>query len=80
MNEANVSELVTRKHSCDIFNDNSNPNYNLRNEIIYYTKVLKSNLCDYNKTWSDFKSFKHKTKLLGSPLVRTDVLTLELKK
>ena len=80
MNEANVYELVTRKHSCDILNDNSNPNYNLRNEIIYYTKVLKSNLCDYNKTWSDFKSFEYKTKLLGSSLVRTDVLTLELKK
>ena len=49
LNKANDYKLVTRK--WNIFNDNSNLNYNLQNEIIYYTEVLKSNLCDYNKTW-----------------------------
>ena len=28
-------------------NDQSNPNYSVRNEIIYSTEVLKSNFCDY---------------------------------
>ena len=47
-NEANDSKLSTRK--WNIFNDNSNPNYDVVNEIMYYTAVSKSNLCNYNKT------------------------------
>ena len=46
-NEANDSKLFTRK--WNIFNDNSNPNYDVVNEIMYYTEVSKSNLCNYNK-------------------------------
>ena len=36
---------MTRK--WNIVNDNSNANYDVGNEIIYNTEVLKSNLCDY---------------------------------
>ena len=32
----------------NIANDQSNTNYDLKNESIYNTEVLKSNLCDYN--------------------------------
>ena len=45
MNEANDSKFMTRK--WNIFNDQSNVNYDVGNEIIYNTEVLKSNLCDY---------------------------------
>ena len=38
------SKFVTRKWS--IVNDQSNANYDVRNEAIYNTKFLKSNLCD----------------------------------
>ena len=34
-----------------IVNDNSKANYSVRNEIIYNTAVLKSNLCDYNDAY-----------------------------
>ena len=34
-----------------IVNDNSKANYGVRNEIIYNTAVLKSNLCDYNDAY-----------------------------
>ena len=44
LNEANDSKFVTRK--WNIVNDESNANYDVRNEIIYNTEVLKSNLCD----------------------------------
>ena len=37
---------MTRK--WNIANDQSNVNYDVRNEIIYNTGVLKSNLSDYN--------------------------------
>ena len=40
---------MTRKWNIVI--DQSNINYNIRNEIIYNTKVLKSNLCDYNNAY-----------------------------
>ena len=46
MNEASDSKFVTRKWNT--VNDQSNANYDAGNEIIYNTKVLKSNLCDYN--------------------------------
>ena len=49
MNEASDSKCVTRKWS--IVNDQSNANYNVRSKIIYNTKVLKSNLCDYNDAY-----------------------------
>ena len=45
MNEANDSKFVTRK--WNIVSDNANANYDVGNEIIYNTEVLKSNLCDY---------------------------------
>ena len=40
---------MTRK--WNIFNDQSNANYEVGNEIIYNTEVLKSNLCHYNDTY-----------------------------
>ena len=49
LNEANYSKLVTRK--WNIVNDQSNANYDVGNEIIYNTEVLKSNLCDYNDAY-----------------------------
>ena len=45
LNEESYSKVVTRK--CNIANDQSNANFDLRNEIIYNTEVLKSNICDY---------------------------------
>ena len=35
----------------NIVNDQSNANYDVENEIIYYTKVSKFNLCDYNDAY-----------------------------
>ena len=35
----------------NIINDQLNSNYNVGNEIIYNTEVLKSNLCDYNDAY-----------------------------
>ena len=49
LNEASDSKFVTRK--WNIFNDQSNANYDAGNEIIYNTEVLKSNLCDYNDAY-----------------------------
>ena len=49
MNEANNSKFVTRK--LNIGNENSNLNYDLGSETIYYTKVVKSSLCDYNHAY-----------------------------
>ena len=49
MNEVHDSKFVTRK--WDIFNDQSNANYNGGNLIIYNTEVLKSNLCNYNDAY-----------------------------
>ena len=45
-NEASDSKFVTRK--WNIVNVQSNANYDVGNEFIYNTKVLKSNLCDFN--------------------------------
>ena len=47
LNEASDSRFVTRKWS--IINDQSNANYDVGNEIIYNTKVLK--FCDYNDAY-----------------------------
>ena len=46
LNEASDSKFVTTK--WNIVNDQSDVNYGVGNEILYSTKVLKSNLCDYN--------------------------------
>ena len=44
LNEASDSKFVTRK--WNIVSDLSNENYCVKNEIIYNTEVLKSNICD----------------------------------
>ena len=44
--EANNFKFVTRQWNN--INDQSNVNYDERNEIIYNTEVLKSDLCNYN--------------------------------
>ena len=46
LNESDDSKFVTRKWK--IVNDSSKTNYDVESEIIYNTKVLKSNLCNYN--------------------------------
>ena len=40
---------MTRK--WNIVNDQSNANYDVGNEVIYNTKVLKSDLCDYSDAY-----------------------------
>ena len=54
LKEADNSSFVTRK--WNIFNDQSNENYSVRNEIIYSTEVLKSNFCDYNDAYISVRS------------------------
>ena len=49
MNEASDSKFVTR--NWDTVNDQSNANYNVGNEIIYGTEMLKNNLCDSNDAY-----------------------------
>ena len=49
LNEARSPKIVTRK--WNIVNDQSNTTYDIENEIIYNTEVLKSNLCDYNDAY-----------------------------
>ena len=49
LNEASNSKFVTRKWNTG--KDQSNANYDARNEIIYQTKKLKSNLCDNNDAY-----------------------------
>ena len=49
LNEESNSKFVARK--WNIVNDQSSANYDVRHEIIYNTKVLKSNLCDYNDAY-----------------------------
>ena len=49
LNEVNDYKFLTRK--WNIVNDQSNANYDVGNEIIYNTEVLKSNLCDYNDAY-----------------------------
>ena len=48
-NEASDSKFVTRKWNT--VNDQSNANYDVGNEVIYNTKVLKSDLCDYSDAY-----------------------------
>ena len=49
MNEANNYKFKTR--IWNVVNDQSNENYNVGNEIIYNTEVLKSNLFDCNDAY-----------------------------
>ena len=49
LNKANDSRFVIRK--WNIVNDQWNANYDVGNEIIYNTEVLKTILCDYNNTY-----------------------------
>ena len=49
LNEPNDSKFVTRK--WNIFNDQSNANYDVGNEIMYNTEVLQFNLCDYKDAY-----------------------------
>ena len=49
LNEASNSKFVTRNYN--IFNDQSNAYYNIANQIIYNTEVLKSNISEYNNAF-----------------------------
>ena len=49
LNETSDSKFVTRK--WNIVNDQSKASYNVGNEIIYNTGLLKPNLCDYNNAY-----------------------------
>ena len=39
------------KKKKEKINDQSNTDYDVENEIIYHTEVLKSNRCDYNDAY-----------------------------
>ena len=49
LNEVSDCKFVTRK--LNIVNDLSNANYDVKNELMYNTEVLKSNLHDYNDAY-----------------------------
>ena len=49
LNETSDSRIIARKQN--IFNDQLSINYDVRNEIILNTEVIKSNLCDYNDAY-----------------------------
>ena len=49
LNNKYDSTFLSRK--WNIVNDNSRMNYDVGEEITYNTKVLKSNLCDYNNPY-----------------------------
>ena len=53
LNRTNDSKFVTGKRN--IVNDQSYANYDVGNEIIYNTEVLKFNLCDYNDAYISVK-------------------------
>ena len=46
LNEISGSKFVTKKWK--IASDQLSKNYDLGSEVIYYTEVLNSNLCDFN--------------------------------
>ena len=50
LNESSNSKFVKRKWG--IVNEQSNSSYDVGNEILYNTEVLKPNLCDYNDTYT----------------------------
>ena len=45
------SDYMFLTSTWDIFNDQSNANYDAGNIIIYNAEVLKSDLCDYNDAY-----------------------------
>ena len=49
LNEASDSKFVARK--WNIVSHKGNANYEVGGDIIYSTKVLKSNLCDYSDAY-----------------------------
>ena len=49
LKKQNDSKFVTRK--WNVVKDQSKANYDVGNETIYNTEVLKSNLCDYNDAY-----------------------------
>ena len=49
LNETNDSKFVTRK--WNIVSDQSSAKYDVGDEIIFNTEVLKSNLCDNNDAY-----------------------------
>ena len=49
LNEASDSKFMIRKWK--IANDQSSANYDVGNEIICNTEVLKSNLCDHSNAY-----------------------------
>ena len=49
LNEESNSKFVTRK--WNIVNNQSDANYDVGNEIIYNTEILKCNLCGYNNAY-----------------------------
>ena len=49
LTEANDCKFITRKWNT--VNDNLQVNYNVSNEIIYNTEILKSSICDYNNAY-----------------------------
>ena len=49
LNDASDSKFLARK--WNVVNDQSDTNYDVGNEIMYNTVVLKSNLCDYNDAY-----------------------------
>ena len=49
LNEAGDSKFITK--NLNFVNDQSNANYDAENEIIYNTKILKPNLCDYSNAY-----------------------------
>ena len=48
-NLASDTKFLTRK--WNIVNDQSNANYNVENETLCKTEILKSNHCDYNDAY-----------------------------
>ena len=44
----NLLNEPSNSRKWNIFNDQSNANYDVGNAITYYTKVSKSNTCDYS--------------------------------
>ena len=66
LNETNYFKFVTKNEIL------SSANYDIENEIIFNTEVLKSNLCDYNDAYSlvrcNIAILRHQAKQIASPL------------
>ena len=71
INKTSDSRFVTRKGN--IFNDQSNVNYDAGNEIIYNTKQLRSNLYEYDDSYILVKSG---ITVLAAPLTEVAFLVI----